>query len=73
MMYTYLTTMNDAICPSKMKEMHLLPSGSSGAVTGSVCVTTPAPQRCAEQLLICGEEGRREDSGRWLPSDKVGN
>lgn len=73
MMHTYLSKMNDVILPTKMKEMYLSPAGCSWAVvTGNTCMTASAPQRCAEHLLVCGEEGRREDSGRYPPSDKAG-
>jgi hypothetical protein len=63
MIYTYLTTMNDVICPTKMKEMRLLPAGSSRAVIGSTCVKASTQQRCTEQLLVCEKEGREGDSG----------
>lgn len=57
MMYTYLNMMKYAMCPSKMKEMYLLPAGCSRAVTGSTCVAASAQQSYTEHLLMYGKEG----------------
>lgn len=54
MMHTYLTQMNDVIHPTKMKEMHLSPAGSSPGCYGrhmcdSICpaeVCCGAPSQC---------------------------